>query len=191
MHCTLVIHTQNSGLFFYREMLFFIAVECECRDLISWKCIYCFTGFVLSDFVSCLALLILPEPNNWLILFNSLLASPCPCTQNQNLPDVSSHSIHTSAHPSLSVATSSHFSDTTEDGFKKHSRSADEKDCRALYEEPALFEFSDDESSLTESICTPLKYDRAETCTSTPANRPTPHSRKMKCKSTNNTQLIS
>jgi len=88
------------------------------------------------------------------------------------------------------VATSSHFSDTTEDGFKKHSTSGDEMDCRALYEESAPIEFSDDEYNCAQSICMPLKYDTAETCISTPANRPTTRSRKMNCKSTNNTQFI-
>jgi hypothetical protein len=89
------------------------------------------------------------------------------------------------------VATSSHFSDTTEDGFKENSKSEDEMDCRALYEEPAPTEFSDDESTFAQSNCMPLDCDIAETCTSKPANRPNTRSRKMKCKSTNNTQLIS
>jgi hypothetical protein len=88
------------------------------------------------------------------------------------------------------VATSSHFSDTTEDGFKKLSRSADEMDCRALYEEPAPTEFSD-ESTFAQSNCMPLECDIAETCTSIPANHPTTRSRKIKCESTNKTQLIS
>ena len=187
------IHVKLWAFFFFflKGKLFFIAVEHDFRDLISWKCNYCFPGFVLSDFVSCLASLILPEPNNWLSLFNSLLALLCPCTQNLNLPGLSSYSIHTSAHPSLSVAASSHFSDTAEDGFKKHSRSADEMDCRALYEEPGPIEFSDDESICAQSTFMPLNSDIAETCASTPANRPTTRSRKLKCKSTNNTQLIS
>jgi len=88
------------------------------------------------------------------------------------------------------VATSSHFSDTTEDGFKKHSRSADEMDFKAPYEDPAPIEFSHDESTCAQ-IYMPLKYDIAESCKSTSANRPTTCSRKMKCKSTNNTQFIS
>ena len=148
----------------------------------------------LLDFVSRLALLVLPEPNNWLSLFNFLLSSLCPCTQNLNLPALSTHSIHPSAHHSLSdnsVATSSHFSDITEDGFKHQSRSVDEMDCRALCEEPALFELSEDESTYATSICIPLEKDTEETCTSIPENRPTTRSRKMKCKSTNNTKLIS
>jgi hypothetical protein len=37
----------------------------------------------------------------------------------------------------------------------------------------------------------PPECNIAETCTSTPANRPTTRSRKMKCKNTNNTRLIS
>lgn len=178
------------SFFFFKEKLFFIAVEHDCRVLISWKCKYCFPGFVLSDFVSHLALLILPEPSNWLSLFNSFLASPCPCTQNLNLPGLSSHSIHTSAQPSLSVATSSHFSDITEDGFKIHSRSADEMDCRALYEEPVLTEFSDDYSIFSRSIFMPLEYNIAETSTSTPVKNPNRRSRRLKSKSTNNYQLF-
>lgn len=169
--------------FFLIEKLFFIAIEQDYTDFISWNCKYCFPYFVLPDFVSCLALLILPEPNNWLSLFNSLLASLYPCTQNLNLPALSSHSIRPSAHPTqsgTSVATTSHFSDTTEDGFKGHSRSEDEMDCRAHYEEPALFEFSEDESTYAPSNCMPLEKDTAETCTSTPENRPTTRSRKTK-----------
>jgi hypothetical protein len=89
------------------------------------------------------------------------------------------------------VATSSHFSNTTEDGLKQHSRSADEMDYRALYEAPVPFEFSEDESTYDQTICTPLEKDTAGTHTSKPENRPTTRSRKTKCKSTNNTQLIS
>lgn len=103
--------------------------------------------------------------------------------KNLNLPALSSHSIRPSAHPTqsgTSVATTSHFSDTTEDGFKGHSRSEDEMDCRAHYEEPALFEFSEDESTYAPSNCMPLEKDTAETCTSTPENRPTTRSRKTK-----------
>ena len=96
LHCTQVIYMQNTSggfffFFFLKEKLFLIAVEQDCRDLISWKCRYCFPGFVLSDFVSHLALLILPEPNNWLSLFNSLLASVCPCTWNLKMPKLSTH----------------------------------------------------------------------------------------------------
>ena len=64
-------------------------------------------------------------------------------------------------------------------------------DYRELYEEPAPTEFSDDESTFAQSSRMPFEYDIAETCTSTPSNRPTTRSRKMKCKSTNNTQLVS
>lgn len=127
-------------------------------------------------------------------LFNYLLDLLCPCTQNLKLPAMS-HSVCPSAHPSqsdTSVATSSHFSYTTEDGVKQHYRSEDKTDCRAHYEESNLFEFSDDESTFVPSNCMPIEKDTADICTSTPENRPSTRSRKAKkCKSTNNTKQIS
>jgi hypothetical protein len=88
------------------------------------------------------------------------------------------------------LSTSSRFSDTTEEGLKQHSSSANEMYCWG----PAPSEFLEDksdESTSAQPICMPLEKDTAETRTSKPENRPTTRSRKVKRKSTNNTLLIS
>ena len=91
---------------FLREKLFFIPVEHDFRDLISWKCKYCFTGFLLSDFVSCFDSLDLPEPNNWLSLLHPVLAPrTSTCQAYHHIASIHQHTLAYQWQPVLTSLT--------------------------------------------------------------------------------------